>query len=523
MSLAHSVRKFFLQQTSGPAAVIIKDTMGQALYRKYRTRTFAETIGQEHVTETLANALKQGKISHAYLFSGPRGTGKTSIARILAHEINGLAYDDEAHLDIIEIDAASNRRIDEIRDLRDRVHTAPVSAKYKVYIIDEVHMLTKEAFNALLKTLEEPPAHVVFILATTEPHKLPETIISRTQRYSLRPVPQAQVIAHLKVIAEGEQITIDDEALALIAQHGEGSFRDSISLLDQAGSAGERITQISVEHILGLAPDTYITQLDSAVTTGDNAAIVTTLAELYAQGFEPPAIAQQLGAQVRQSVLANESNDPAASLQLLAELLNVPTGRNPRQLLEIVLLQAALPTTPTAPIQQVKAAPKAEPVAKPDAQAAPIVPASDTAPSTQTSPRLPTQTPDTQPSVTSDTTAQKAPPPDTPPQTATADAAELWQQALEAIKKQYNTLYGIARMAQPEFDGQRLTLAFKFAFHQKRINEARNRKILSDVIEQLHGQPVEIVCITVAAPSSAGKPNISAISNVFGGAELLES
>lgn len=172
--------------------------MGQALYRKYRTKTFAETVGQEHVTQTLENAIKQGKISHAYLLTGPRGTGKTSIARILAHEINGLPYTDEAHLDIIEIDAASNRRIDEIRDLRDRVNIAPTAAKYKVYIIDEVHMLTKEAFNALLKTLEEPPAHVVFILATTEAHKLPETIISRTQRYSLRPVPEEQVIAHLK-------------------------------------------------------------------------------------------------------------------------------------------------------------------------------------------------------------------------------------------------------------------------------------------------------------------------------------
>ena len=144
--------------------------MGKALYRTYRSQKLSEIVGQEHITQTLSNALKSGAISHAYLFTGPRGVGKTSIARILAHELNKLPYSDTLHLDIIEIDAASNRRIDEIRDLRDKVHIAPTSAPYKVYIIDEVHMLTREAFNALLKTLEEPPAHAVFILATTEAH-----------------------------------------------------------------------------------------------------------------------------------------------------------------------------------------------------------------------------------------------------------------------------------------------------------------------------------------------------------------
>ncbi|HSX35219.1 MAG TPA: DNA polymerase III subunit gamma/tau, partial [Candidatus Saccharimonadales bacterium] len=208
--------------------------MAQALYRAHRPKKLADVVGQEHITTALTRALKNGNISHAYLFTGPRGVGKTTIARILAHEVNGLPYDDETtHLDIIEIDAASNRRIDEIRDLRDKVHVAPSMAKYKVYIIDEVHMLTKEAFNALLKTLEEPPAHVVFILATTEAHKLPETIISRTQRFAFKPVDLAKVSAHLRSIATAEKISIDDAALELIAAHGEGSFRDSISLLDQ--------------------------------------------------------------------------------------------------------------------------------------------------------------------------------------------------------------------------------------------------------------------------------------------------
>src|ERR1700712_4322120 len=201
--------------------------MGQALYRKYRSKSLDEVVGQEHITQTLKQALKSGRISHAYLFTGPRGVGKTSIARILAHELNGLAYDDgRSHLDIIEIDAASNNGVEDVRDLREKVYVAPTSGKYKVYIIDEVHMLSKAAFNALLKTLEEPPAHVVFILATTESHKLPDTIISRTQRFVFRPIEATKAVAHLRTIADAEKITISDEALQQIASHGDGSFRD---------------------------------------------------------------------------------------------------------------------------------------------------------------------------------------------------------------------------------------------------------------------------------------------------------
>src|SRR5438270_9363932 len=214
----------------------------KALYRKNRSKKLSEVVGQEHVTSTLEKALKTGKVSHAYLFTGPRGVGKTSVARILAHEINKLPYtDDSAYLDIIEIDAASNRSIDEIRDLREKVYAAPANADFKVYIIDEVHMLTREAFNALLKTLEEPPAHVVFILATTDAHKLPETIVSRTQRFTFRPVAKAMVAELLGTIARAEDIAADQEALDLLAEHGEGSIRDRISMLDKARNSGDKI------------------------------------------------------------------------------------------------------------------------------------------------------------------------------------------------------------------------------------------------------------------------------------------
>jgi DNA polymerase-3 subunit gamma/tau len=466
------------------------------------------------VTKTLENAVKQGRISHAYLLSGPRGVGKTSIARILAHEINGLPYDTEAHLDIIEIDAASNRRIDEIRDLRDRVTTAPASAKYKVYIIDEVHMLTREAFNALLKTLEEPPAHVVFILATTEAHKLPETIISRTQRYSLRPVPLEQVVAHLRTIAAGEGLTIDDDALQLIAEHGEGSFRDSISLLDQARSTSEHVTRAEVARILGLAPEEHLARLQAAVRSASSADIVTTLAELYAGGYEPAMIAQQLGGKLRTDVLTGQATAPQATLDLLKQLLDVAAVRNPRQLLEITLLKAALPTSdpvaaPTPAARPAVTAPSAAPVVQP----APV-----TKPVTAT-PAKPTATPPPKPIPEPVATPVALPPAPAEPIT---DVTELWQETLNEIKKQYNTLYGIARTAIPELRGDQLTIKCKFAFHQKRLNEVKSKQIFADVIERLRGQPVEIIC-TVAEKETGPAPDVAAISNIFGGAELLES
>jgi len=501
--------------------------MGQALYRKYRSKSLSEIVGQEHITATLTNALKGGKISHAYLLTGPRGVGKTSIARILAHEINGLPYGDETHLDIIEIDAASNRRIDEIRDLRDRVNTAPSAARYKVYIIDEVHMLTKEAFNALLKTLEEPPAHVVFILATTEAHKLPETIVSRTQRYTFRPVPKEQVIAHLRSIAGSEKIKIDDDALELIAEHGEGSFRDSISLLDQASSVSDHVTRADIERILGLAPAELIANLQTAITAQSGAAIVSSLATLYDQGYEPAMVAFQLGARLRQAVL--DGSAASAALPLLQKLLDVPAARQPKQLLELVLLEAALipirGTVTPAPAEPPK------PAAKPTAAAVPkqskpapepkqTKEADEVFPPTE---ERPVDGPEPATAASEPPATETAEPTEPLP---TQDVLELWQQTLDEIKKQHNTLYGIARMASPELDGNKLTLHLKFAFHQKRLNEVKNRKIFSDVIERLSGRPIEIVCVVAdKATTAAAKPaaDVSTISNIFGGAELLES
>lgn len=487
--------------------------MGQALYRKHRPKSLSEVVGQEHITDTLAKAIKSGRISHAYLFTGPKGVGKTSVARILAHEINGLPYTDEsAHMDIIEIDAASNRRIDEIRELRDKVYIAPTSAKYKVYIIDEVHMLTREAFNALLKTLEEPPAHVVFILATTDAHKLPETIISRTQRFTFKPVDRQKVIDHLRRIAKQEKIKVSDDALQLLAEHGEGSFRDSISLLDQAGNQEGTVVELTtVQELLGIPSTESIDQLVQGIVSGDAGQLLNTLLQLYEQGYQAAGIVKQLAARLRQELTAGQSAlDHSTILSVLAKLIEVPASHNPERYLELVLLAT---TTPAPTATAVKTAPRS------------LVAAAKPKPTPKAATAEPVVAPpnESEPEPTASATATSV-----PTQTTSVLDEAIWPEVLDALKKQYNTLYGIVRMAQPRFEPGKIELGFAFAFHQKRIMDAKNRKILADIIARLTGANVEISCIlnkdllhTKNPPKAVASTDLSTISNIFGGAELL--
>jgi DNA polymerase-3 subunit gamma/tau len=490
--------------------------MGQALYRKYRSKSLDEIIGQEHITETLSKALKTGRISHAYLFTGPRGVGKTSIARILAHEINDLPYtDDSTHMDIIEIDAASNRRIDEIRELRNKVFVAPTSSKYKVYIIDEVHMLTKEAFNALLKTLEEPPAHVVFILATTDAHKLPETIVSRTQRYNFKPVETAKVVAHLRSIATDEQITIDDPALTLLAEHGEGSFRDSISMLDQARSHNDSLTATDIQRLLGIPSAEAVETLLQTIANGTSAAVMTQLSTLYDQGYQAAAIAKQIAGLLRGQLISNQLVLPYdAALGLLTKLLEVPIAYDSARFLEISLLSvtASSPQTPTlpkhSPVSTSNPKPKSDEPKLPkiEAKKAALNPTPEIIPAVE---------------VVSDPLPEPS-----------EDDAEKWEQILSSMKDKHNTLYGLIRMAQPDFSksGQ-LCLTFAFDFHSKRVSDPQNQAKLRAVIKEVTGKNLKLECLvdknaTVVAPkASSAKPAPEAlanISNIFGGGELVE-
>lgn len=272
-----------------------------SLYRKYRPQDFENLIGQEHIKTTLLNAIKEGKISHAYLFCGPRGTGKTTTARLIAKAINCQNPLPSGHhcnecmtcksaldgslVDLIEIDAASNRGIDEIRDLREKIRFVPSVAKAKVYIIDEVHMLTKEAFNALLKTLEEPPSHAYFILATTETHKVPATIISRCQRFDFRRIGETNLIDRLKFICENENLKYEPAALHLISSSVKGGLRDAISILDQLSSFGD-ISKENVNKTLGLGEYVAVENLFNALITNDRQSAIATISVVYEQGVD---------------------------------------------------------------------------------------------------------------------------------------------------------------------------------------------------------------------------------------------
>ncbi len=311
--------------------------MPQALYREYRPHLWQQVFGQDHIVHTLQNAIRSNRVGHAYLFAGPRGTGKTTTARLLAKAVNCLepdlakrpcdhcahciAVNENRFLDLIEIDAASNTSVDDVRDLRDKINFSPSQGTYKVYIIDEVHMLSTAAFNALLKTLEEPPAHAIFILATTEVHKIPATVLSRCQRHEFRRIPVKDIIKQLDIIVKAKGLTVEPEALTLVARQATGSMRDAISLLDQLTSTGEAVTLQGAQTVLGTATSQVVVSLVDAILHRQAAAGLNAIHQALDSGTDPRQFARQVVEYLRNLLLVRLGNadqvDATAELRAL--------------------------------------------------------------------------------------------------------------------------------------------------------------------------------------------------------------
>lgn len=298
--------------------------MYQALYRKWRPRVFEDVAGQPNITETLKNEITAGRIAHAYIFTGSRGTGKTTCAKILAKAVNCLdlhdgdpcneckncrGIDNGSLLDVVEIDAASNNGVDNIRDLRDETNYTPANAKYRVYIIDEAHMLSNGAFNALLKTLEEPPAYVIFILATTEIHKIPATILSRCQRFDFKRIPNEDIVARLKFVAGEEKIDLDDNAAEMIARLSDGALRNALSLLDQCASS-EKVDEAAVEAAAGITDKKYLFEISTAVANCDAGSALKVIDSLYSMSKDVERLCDELVVHFRDIMIVRSMKNP---------------------------------------------------------------------------------------------------------------------------------------------------------------------------------------------------------------------
>lgn len=471
--------------------------MSKALYRKYRSYSLSDVVGQKHVTDILQRSLAAGRIAHAYLLTGPKGVGKTSIARILAHEINQLPYTgDDTHLDIIEIDAASNNGVEDVRELREKVQIAPVAATKKIYIIDEVHMLSKAAFNALLKTLEEPPEHAVFILATTDVDKLPATIISRTQHFSLHTIPLEEVRQHLAFIAKEEGIRISDEAIEIIARRGEGTFRDSISLLDQLASLAtseDGITKALVEQAIGLAPAEHVAKLLAAYENRDLTAIVKLVDEGEQSGIQVGVLVSQLIQAIREHVV-----EKPQLLTLLDQLLDVQKSSQPTIKLLTVLAEHAVPKPKTAALE----APVAEvsaPVRELEKQAVRPQPVASKPAHKKPEPK-----------------AEQAPEIVMP--TGESHLENLdWQAVIDYAHEHFVAIYSVLSKCSYEIKDDQLVIYTMNNFYKKKLDDAKYRVSLATAIAETGaGAPV---IETVGTPPPPKDSVAAAVAAIMGGGE----
>lgn len=533
-----------------------------ALYRAWRPVRFGEVVGQEHVTRTLRNALAAGRAAHAYLFCGPRGTGKTSVAKILARAANCAAPEagepcgrcpacetiaSDRALDVLEIDAASHRGIEEIRDLREKVKYAPAALRRRVYIIDEVHMLTTEAFNALLKTLEEPPPHALFILATTDPHKVPATIVSRCQRFDFHRLGREEMVGRLREVVDSLGVRAGDAVLHRIARHADGGLRDALSLLDQCVAfAGDEVTVEHLQQLLGTADREEVLAAAGALAAGDAAALLAAVDEVHRRGRDLRQFARDLVGVCRDALFVQVApgDDPAGgevSPEGLEPLTALPQARllalvqglsrlegelrwavQARLHLEVGLL--ALMPEPAAAGGVGTGADAAGQARRETAAAAASQPARSRAPGAPAPAgggRAPARGP-----------AAARPPASAPPMSAPAAAGSgeagaplslaavqaAWPEVRARVKEAQTLLNAMLEPARPAaLRGSELVLAFgpKWSFHRGRVAEPASRALIERALQEVLGRPLRVSCVLEgeapgAAPAAGVDPEVAA-------------
>ncbi|NLE99674.1 MAG: DNA polymerase III subunit gamma/tau [Anaerolineales bacterium] len=515
----------------------------QALYRKWRPTSFDEVVGQEHVIRTLRNAITSGRIHHAHLFAGPRGTGKTTTARLLAKAVNCLAPEEQRPcnqcaiceavnegrlIDLIEIDAASNTGVDDVRELRERVGFRPNEARYKVYVIDEVHMLSNAAFNALLKTLEEPPPHVIFVLATTEVQKIPPTVLSRCQRFDFRRIPLTDIVARLRWLATQEGLQVDDGALWLIARQATGSLRDAESLLDQLASFNrEGLSAEEVRTALGAGADEIVNTLIDALARGDLAQGLDTINTAVDQGADPRRFARQvvehlralLHLQLKSGVLpAYVTDDMRPRLEEQASAMPSELLTRAIRRFHEVASETAASWQPQLPLELALV----ETVLRADAPANPTA-------RTQAPPTAARQASSTRPSVPaprpsiaaaaapadSDVVAG-APVRETPVsyqssvlagEPLTVESLQRhWSEFLSALRPRNLRLEGLIRCGEPvAVEDEVVVLGFAHDLHRCKVEEERNKQDVEDALSDLAGRRQRVRCVLLQQ-SNASEP-----------------
>ena len=491
-----------------------------ALYRQWRPQDFEQLVGQEHISTTLKNAIAANRIAHAYLFSGPRGTGKTSTAKIMAKAINCLQGPtvhpcntcdsckriiDGSSMDVLEIDAASNRGIDEIRELREKVKFTPVDGRYKVYIIDEVHMLTTEAFNALLKTLEEPPAHAIFILATTEPHKIPATILSRCQRYDFRRIDSEAISGRLLKVLQEMSIEAEPEAVAVIARAAEGGLRDALSILDQCIAFSEdRITVENVRNMLGLAGDEWLEHMRGALLQRDVSAALGYVQELISMGKDARQVILELMVLFRDRLVTSSAATPTQEsgyvedcmeiIQMLSDAAQeAKWATYPRIVLEVVAIRICRRTSAqditelAARLEKLEAMLANKTIIQPESQLPDRSNRVKPIPATPPAPPTPPSTPEDKQNF--------LPPKAEPPQHLEELGERILAELLKHNKRAIHTCLSEGRLL--ELNAEQAVFGFQLAIYKERIEKDDYRSFLEKLISQITGEYRHIKCCLI--------------------------